>query len=51
MTIFTVYTVLAYSGAEKPPPFVNDSYYCESANEIEEVVLSKLFSMDKLWDG
>ena len=38
-------------GATQPPEFVGDNYYCESANQEENIFAGKLFSTDKLWDG
>ena len=35
----------------KPPPFVGNNYYCESANPSDILNPGFLYSSDKLWDG
>ena len=40
------------SNSTKPPEFVGDNYYCESANEEPlEIFAGVFFITDKLWDG
>ena len=40
-----------YSGANQPPAFVGDNYYCESANPDRQFIYDQVFPNDKLWDG
>ena len=36
---------------EKPQPFVDDNYYCESGSPNNDGMLGVLYNDDKLWDG
>jgi hypothetical protein len=39
------------SGAEQPPSFVGNNYFCESGNPSSSFQYGLLYSSDKLWDG
>ena len=38
-------------GANQPPAFVGDNYYCESANPGRQFINKQIFPNHKLWDG
>ena len=40
-----------HTGAQRPPPFVGNNYYCESANPNDDFANNVLYRADKLWDG
>lgn len=43
--------VSIHTGAEQPPTFVGNNYYCESGNPNDDYGDDTFYGADKLWDG